>query len=205
MARAFGTTADRTLPYQIEQVMGDWEKWARKCHQASLHLVKSGVLGQGGLVRVARGTCKGVGGQHSWAVVGNPFEPDLIVDVTRWSYEPGRSHIVIETDMTSKSGRHYRPHGAGSIFAWGCPPPATGPVIELTPQKPFSDAAQGFLDLCGPLDSRGWAVLAHAPLERWPAGEILTAMYQTEALPKALIPVDALGMVTELNPGGLYW
>ena len=41
-------------------------------------------------------------------------------------------------------------------------------------------------------------------MEDWPAGPILTAMAETRGL-KALIPIDILGMNTDLNPGGLYW
>lgn len=44
----------------------------------------------------------------------------------------------------------------------------------------------------------------HAPVGGWPSGEITKAVYQTEAL-SALIPIDRVGMHTDLNPEGLYW
>jgi hypothetical protein len=46
--------------------------------------------------------------------------------------------------------------------------------------------------------------LANAPVEGWPAREILTAMAATPRL-AACVPIDILGMVTDLNPKGLYF
>ncbi len=56
--------------------------------------------------------------------------------------------------------------------------------------------------MLGPLDRRGWATLAHAPVEGWPAGEILGAMCDSGM--EAVVPIDIIGMLTDRNPSGLY-
>ena len=63
--------------------------------------------------------------------------------------------------------------------------------------------ARAFLELVGPLDYHGWGVLAHAPVQGWPSGEILAAITDTKPL-AVLVPIDRLGMLTDRNPGGLY-
>lgn len=72
----------------IDALGGSLEAWAQQCHAASVRLVNSGVFG-GQFVRVARGGCRGVFGQHSWVVVGRDCYADdaLIVDATLWSYD----------------------------------------------------------------------------------------------------------------------
>lgn len=174
------------------------EKWSQQCHAASLMVINA--LGRG---RVARGTCRGVGGQHSWVVLGDDcYAPDAkILDPTLWSYD--KSVTGIWTGF-ARDGRH-RPFGSGWIWDWGRPATAKirRNVIALTPTEPLSGEAERFLKLLGPLDRTGWDVLAHAPVEGWPAGEILAAMDDTEAV-TALVPIDTLGMVTNRNPGGLY-
>jgi hypothetical protein len=75
--------------------------------------------------------------------------------------------------------------------------------VDLTPREPFSREAKNFLDLLGPLDEKGFRVLAHAPVEGWPAAEILDAIENTEGL-KCYVPIDIIGMLTNRNPGGLY-
>lgn len=192
-----------TLPSPEEMIQalgGSLEPWYHQCHAASLRLVNSGVFGDI-FVRVARGTADGVPGQHSWIVVGrdcyNPAAP--VVDATLWSYVDSVAGIWIGKARE----RHHTPHGAGSIWDWGRPGSPTGPVIELRPRTPLSRAAQRFLDLLGPLDYQGWSVLAHAPVQGWPAGEIYEAMSFTPGL-KSLVPIDRVGMLTDLNPGGLY-
>lgn len=181
-----------------EEVLAPLDGWARQCHAASLKLVQNGELGA---CRVARGSCKGVGGQHSWVVLGGDCYDDdaVIIDPTLWSYDETVTGVWVGT---YRDGRH-RPHGKGSIWDWGRPNEATGPVIELTPRKPFSSSAEIFLELLGPLDYEGWIQLAHAPVGFWPAGEILDAIEHTEGL-SGRVPIDILGMVTELNPKGLY-
>lgn len=170
------------------------ENFAAGCHAASIHIVKSGVLGE---CRVARGSCKGVGGQHSWVVLGNDCydKRATVVDATLWSYDKDVEGIWIGR----ANERPHLPHGAGSIWQWGRPAPASGPVIEL--DADFSREARSFLDLLGPLDREGWMMLgSYAPVEGWPAAEILAAL--DEVMP--CVPIDRIGMLTDLNPGGLY-
>lgn len=181
-----------------EEVLAPLDDWSHQCHAASLKLVKDGALGE---CRVARGSCRGVAGQHSWVILGNDCydRRATIIDPTLWSYDERVDPIWIGT---YRSNRHH-PHGQGSIWRWGRPDSPTGPVINLTPRQPFSANALSFLALLGPLDVHGWAQLAHAPVEQWPAGEILDAIYHTDNL-SAYVPIDILGMVTDLNPGSLY-
>lgn len=178
---------------KILQVQGPLTNWAKQCHVASLHVVRA----LGG--RVARGWCRGVRGQHSWAVIGpDCYSLDaVIVDPTLWSYDAGIKGIWVGT---MRDGLH-KPHGLGSIWAWGKPPSAVELPVELDAK--LSKDAQEFLKLCGPLDRAGWHFLATAPVQGWPAGEILAAMADTSAL-AALVPIDRLGMLTDRNPGGLY-
>jgi hypothetical protein len=185
---------------RIRQFMAPLDHWSHKCHAASLELVRSELLAES--ARVARGTCQGVGGQHSWVVIGDPYDPKVqIIDPTLWSYDPEVKDIWYGS---GRDGKHV-PFGGGrgTIWDWGRPADPTGPVIELTPRSPLSRDAQLFLEILGPLDRRGWMVLVQAPMLGWPAGDILAAMDDTEAL-SALVPIDLLGMLTNRNPGGLY-
>lgn len=171
--------------------------WAQNCHVISLAIVKSGVLGQP--ARVACGSCKGVGGQHSWVVLGEDcYAPRaLLLDATLWSYNVTAPALWWGTYL---DGRH-TPHGHGSIWQWGQPEAGDGAPIELA--VPLSRVASSFLELLGPLDRLGWARLSSAPVGGWPAGEVFAAMSQTPEL-SALVPIDVLGMTTDLNPSGLY-
>jgi len=191
--------ADSKLAEWATEVLAPLDAWAYQCHAASLKLVWEGE--PLGARRVARGGCKGVGGQHSWVVLGDDCYDDraVIIDPTLWSYDESVQGVWVGT---YRDGLHV-PHGKGYIWDWGRPNPATGSVIELTPSKPFSQAARGFLDLLGPLDHEGWRLLAHAPVEGWPAGEILAAIENTPGL-AGRVPIDILGMTTDLNPKGLY-
>lgn len=185
-------------PEQFEAATGrPLEEFSHDCHAASVALVRSGVYEE---CRVARGFCPGVGGQHSWVVLGmDCYDPMVVViDPTFWSYqgwEPGVRKIE------ARAGG-YSPHGAGSIWEWGRPNVASGPVLELDTAG-MSPAALDFLDLLGPLDVDGWRMLAHAPVEEWPSGEIFAAMSRHPQM-AAWIPIDILGMTTTFNPGGLY-
>jgi len=177
------------------------DRWAHQCHMISLAIVKSGVLNT--FARVARGTCKDVGGQHSWIVIGHDcYAKDAnILDPTWWSYNDQKPFLRHRIGLGEESG--YRPHGMGSIWQWGQPVPGDGPVIELTPNFELSREARSFLDIMDPLDRKGWAVLSSAPVQDWPSAEILAAMDDTEEL-SALVPIDKLGMLTDRNPSGLY-
>lgn len=173
------------------------EQWVARCHEASLRLVKSDAFAD---ARVARGSCRGVGGQHSWVVLGDPYDEDAtIVDPTLWSYDDSVEGVWVGS---MKDGRHV-PHGKGSIWEWGRPDNAApGEAMELTPREPWSPAAELFLQMLGPLDQKGWIMLAHAPVEGWPAGEIIDAMLESGL--GAYVPIDIVGMVTDRNPSGLY-
>lgn len=181
---------------------GSLAQWAFNCHAASAQLVKTEAFqNEVGPCRVARGACVGVAGQHSWVVLGDNCYNDraTIVDPTLWSYDESVKGVWVG----SYRDKLHRPHGKGSIFRWGRPDPAIGPEVKLTPTKPLSGGAQAFLELLGPLDKNGWRILAHAPVEGWPAGEIIEAMLDTEGLSQ-WIPIDIVGMVTDRNPEGLY-
>lgn len=173
-----------------------YEEWAHNCHSISLKLLKTGEFGTG---RIARGWANGVRGQHSWIVLGNyVYDPRaIIVDPTIWSYVPDIDGIVVLRNMKDRA-----PHGAGSIYDAAKPAAGDGKPIELTPVKPFSRAAQSFLAELGPLDMKGWMQLANSPVQGWPAKEILTAMVDSKM--GVYVPIDILGMVTDLNPKGLY-
>jgi hypothetical protein len=49
----------------------------------------------------------------------------------------------------------------------------------------------------------GGKPLRGAPVEEWPSGEIFAAMSRDPML-AAWIPIDILGMTTDLNPNVLY-
>lgn len=184
------------------------DAWAKQCHKVSLAIVRSGVLGVP--ARVARGWTPGVRGQHSWVVYAHPDRPDElpdcydheahILDATLWSYDPTALVLL----WVQAFDRPHEPHGSGSIFDAGRPAPATGPVIEVDPPEGgWSPAAHDFLQLLGPLDLRGWAVLANLPVGDWPAAEILGRIADHPDLGHH-IPIDVLGMVTDRNPSDLY-
>lgn len=187
------------LAQEAAVALAPLEGWKRNCHAASLHLVKSGVFEP---ARVARGVCLGVTSQHSWVVLAEQGidcwdQSATIIDPTLWSYDDGVEGIWVGT---LEECRH-RPHGSGRIFEWGKPVSGGDKPIELEPVEPFSDRAELFLKLLGPLDRTGWARLAGAPVEDWPAEEILPAINQTVG---PLVPIDIIGMLTDYNPGGLY-
>lgn len=175
---------------------GSLMKWKHQCHAASYALVKAGVAD-----RVARGWCLGVGGQHSWAVIGMDCydKKATIIDPTLWSYD---STVMGIWMGTMRDGRH-QPHGYGHFSMHEMPMYHGGEVVNLTPRKPLSKEARKFLDSIGPLDHPGWAQLAKFPVGGWPAAEIIDAMVNTEGL-KVFVPIDIVGMLTDRNPGGIY-
>lgn len=181
---------------QIIEAIGGLEQYAEQCHVASLKIVRTGLLPDN--ARVARGWRKQVTSQHSWIVIGDPYNPQTIIDATLWSYTNETPYILVQHGYAD-----YRPHGFGSIWDWGKPEPPTGEIFDI--KDNWSPTASKFFDMIGyGLDRRGWAFLANAPMQGWPSKEIITAMYQDERT-SALIPIDIVGMVTDENPGNLYW
>ena len=53
------------------------------------------------------------------------------------------------------------------------------------------------------LDRQGWEQLLNAPVGGWPASNIIHCADADERLAMA-IPVDVVGMITDINPNGLY-
>jgi hypothetical protein len=196
----------------VEAALAPLDRWASQCHAASVELLRSGVLTDHE-PRVARGTCSGVGGQHSWVVLGGDCyaQDAAVIDPTLWSYHPN-----VEGVWYGRNRTWHRPHGSGSIWAWGRPASAedTGETpVGLTPRRPLSREALAFLDLLGPLGLEGWVQLAHAPVEGWPAAEIIDAICatrdprtqtKTNATLAGYVPIDMIGMLTDRNPKGLY-
>lgn len=193
-------TKTRPTVADVEAAIGSSAvTWAQRCHQTSLAIVKSDLFEYS---RVARGFCQGVGRQHSWVALGDPYDPaTVILDPTLWSYDKTAPRLFWPNK--AMRAKRYRPHGYGSIWQYGQPVSAGGPVIELTPAEPLSRQAQRFLDMLGPLDRPGWFAVSSAPVGGWPAGEIFAAMDDTEAL-SHMVPIDKLGMTTDRNPGELY-
>lgn len=175
------------------------ERWFHQCHSVSLKIIKAGFVPGG---RVARGTAIGVGGQHSWIVDGRDcYAPDArIIDPTLWSYVDGVDPIWVGTP---KSRFQHTPHGAGSIWQWGKPSNVRPGPDRPFPRDGLSKQACDFLDMVEPLNDSGWMVLfSHAPVGGWPVGEIIAAADATDM--GWMIPIDRIGMLTDLNPEGLY-
>ena len=191
---------------RIEYEIGPIEGYAQQCHAASIALVKSGLAGKS---RVARGTCRGVGGQHSWVVVGDDcYDPTAtIIDLTAWSY----GMHVPRVWMTTMAESPHRPHGWGNIMEYGCPESGGEEAIELIwPEDGLpSDVDLYWLEHMfeatagGPLDRKFWMGLANGPVQGWPAAKFIRAMVNTPDL-KYLVPIDRVGMLSDLNPSGLY-
>jgi hypothetical protein len=200
------TTKTPNLTDVVERALGgSLDPFAHRCHEASLALVKSRalepILGHPG--RVARGSCEGVGGQHSWVVAG----PDvynrhaLIVDVTLWSYDATQDRVWVGN--MAEEGIH-RPHGSMSLWQWGRPTPGHGPTLDIIASH-LSATASDMLDMLGPLDAIGWARLwSSGAMQGWPAGEILEAFLDQHPDLRGMVPIDIVGMLTDRNPDGLY-
>jgi hypothetical protein len=191
-----------TIPEDVralsENIGRDPEQVYHNCHAVSLAIVKSGFWPN---ARVARGFAKGVGmSQHSWVVLGDPYDLDArIIDATLWSYDPSVPGIW---EGTGRDGIH-KPHGSGHFMMGDPPKHYGGETIHLTPKTPLSPKALRWLKNGGaPFDYRGWSDVGHLPVGGWPAGEILRAMHESDL--GAIIPIDVLGMATDVNPSGLY-
>ena len=124
-----------------------------------------------------------------------------VLDPTLWSYDPSVTSLYRTVNLT----RHM-PFGFGNIWQQGGPLPApTREIIEIAGLDQLSADAIRFLDIAAPdgLDFIGWSHLASSPTGGWPSGEIIEAMHNTPRL-TALISIDILGHVTDVNPSGAY-
>lgn len=181
----------------------DFDDFAHDCHSVSLALIRSGLLGEGGPeLRVARGSCKGVGGQHSWVVLGHPYDEDAtIVDLTLWSYDKAQPRIWVGTQRS----RLHRAKGQDHIWVTDKPQHRGGDTLAVS-KKGLSPSAARFLQTIGPLDPAGWGALwSRTGMLGWPAQEILEACLDQHRMMSALVPIDIVGMVTDRNPEELYW
>ena len=181
----------------FEEKIGPLKDYSKDCHRASLAVVKTKLFPK---ARVARGIAKGVGGQHSWVVIGDPYDVKAtIIDPTLWSYRTDVKGIYVGNQQKYQ----HSPHGAGFFLQGNFPQRGSGKTIPLTG---LSSAAKQFLKDVGleDLDAQGWMMVANLPVQGWPAAEIIGALYKNNTT-KAFVPVDRVGMLTDLNPGGLYF
>lgn len=187
-------------------------EWHGQCHAVSLAIVRAGIIPH---ARVARGTCRGVRGQHSWIVgptangrLGDCYADNaVIIDPTLFAYRDDVEGVyALHADV---DGWHV-PHGKGPhIMNHGRPPKprpdGPGP-IDLSGEamaEMDADARSWINTMFGPLDRDGWTHLAHTTVIGWPAEQIVRAMALDRRL-WTLIPIDRVGMLTALNPGDLY-
>ena len=179
----------------VKALGGSLRPWVGRCHEASLKLVRSGILPRS--ARVARGFHPAFS-QHSWVVIGDPYSfKSMIVDPTIWHYEGKAPQVYVKTMKNSP----HRPHGLGQFDR--TPPEPESDAIRL--MTDLSPEATRFLKTIAPkgLDRYGWHMIATAPVLGWPSAEILAAIAKDERL-SVLVPIDVLGMRTDLNPGRLY-
>jgi hypothetical protein len=192
-------TVRRNLVKTALRVLQPLDRFAQQCHAAALMLVRDPRMPEG---RVARGYCDGVWGQHSWMVVGSDcYDPRaLIIDPTLWSYDESVEGIWVGrlTDRPKHS-----PHHDWSF--WVCKPErGDGPDIPMEHYGEMSRTARAYMDAVLPLDFRGWCSFwSHVGVLDWPAAEAIEAVYAQPNL-RGAIPIDLIGMLTDLNPGGLY-
>lgn len=186
-------------------------QWQANCHSVSHAIVTAGLIPH---ARVARGTCEGVLGQHSWIVaptadgaLGDCYADNaVIVDPTLWTYRDDVTDICI--GRADEHGWHH-PFGKGDhIMNVGRPPkPQAGEkLVTLAPDayEALSADARYWVDrMFGPLTRDGWFDLAHTTVIGWPSDEIIRAMRLTPGLGQ-LVPIDIVGMLTNLDPRALY-
>lgn len=178
--------------------------WWHNCHNVSHALVRAGIWPG---ARVARGWAKGVTGQHSWVILdADPYDPDTrIVDPTLWTYDMLTPGVVA---TTVDAGSH-RAHGHGPhIMQAGRPDAPTGDTIELSRRGRacLSNGSLGgkfWMDMFGRLDRRGWSTVLNGTMVGWAAAEIVEAAWWTPEL-RHIVPVDLVGMLTDVNPMGVY-
>lgn len=192
-----------TVEQVVEATAMPTSSWYHNCHAASLTLVRSGILPKS--ARVARGFATGVGSQHSWVVVGHPYDPKApILDITRWSYI-GEEPSVWSGSLTD--GIHV-PHGYGHLEDWRQRPrPETYDSIVPPDPEAYADLsaeAKLFLAMVGSLDIKGWLWLMRQGMQGWPSEEIIVLMKKTPRL-ASFVPIDIEGMLTDRNPSNVYF
>lgn len=220
MIRPEAPTVPADIAELAQKVSGhDGSSWAFNCHVASIAVVNSGLFPGS---RVARGAAIGVGGQHSWVVLPgittppgelvDPYDPNArVFDPTLWSYDERVQGIWDGPNLA----RH-QPKGLGQIDMDALPyyDGSGSNEIEMPREiaNQLSYQARDFLLNLGAISygSRkvamppvNWMQLGNMPVQGWPSAEIIEAMYHTPGL-AAFIPVDIAGMLTTLNPEGLY-
>jgi hypothetical protein len=188
--------------------------WNSRCHEISLRVVRTGLLGEPGpACRVVRGVASGynIGGQHSWIALGYPYDPDTIyLDVTAHTWGKVEGIVVttageaFENFMGDRQGHAAHGYDPRSIWEYGRPSPGYGKPIELDTSE-LSGEARTFLKILGPLDAKGWEKLGLYPKGAWPYRDVVNAI--AEQLPKVAHswPIDILGNGTDTNPGDIYW
>lgn len=184
-----------------EEIGVPYPQWINQCHAISLAILRTGRFGYG---RIARGSCVGVPGQHSWIVLDKDVynSKAIIVDPTMAHHVKDKRGIVADYACNLP----HNPKGKGNIFHGPHRPTSCGdePVTLVEPEGGWSGRARQFLRMVGPLDQRGWGSLFEGPMEGWPAAEIVQAALNTPGM-SAWVPIDIKGMLTETNPGNLYW
>jgi hypothetical protein len=215
--RGIEVTVPADVAELAQKVAGhNGESWAHNCHLASIQIVKSGLYPGS---RVARGAARGVGGQHSWVVLARDediladcyAEQAKILDPTLWSYDAAVTEI-----WTGRNLRRHMPHGLGTMELDFLPTydGTSRDEIEMPAAiaETLSYKARDFLLKVGAmgyssrriaLPPRNWMAIANAPILGWPAAEINEAMYRTPGL-SPFTRIDIVGMLTTINPGGLY-
>lgn len=188
----------------VEAVGGNLAQWAKNCHAVSMQFCRSKIAPEG--ARVARGYHKMIASQHSWVAFGDPYGlRTQILDLSIWSYVCPESPVIVtgfNYDCLMHCGGEYLPKGYGDI--WGYGQPVVGDGERIRP-KGLSDEAEHFLEIFFPdgLDVQGWHGLLNSPVGGWPAKDVFECAWKDDRL-KALCPIDVVGMVTDLNPGGMY-
>lgn len=192
---------------------GDPISWGGHCHDVSLRLVRSGILGEPGPeCRVVRGAGIGIGGQHSWVVVGDPFDPvSKLIDPTAFGWRKADDLVVTTVGDPRYTAHGYDPR---SIWEFGRPSPAS-PLsidgwIEVTPPDGgWSEQAETFLGLLGPLNIDGWVELAQYPTGGWPFREICLAIIHDPGPigrhARVALPIDVASLRGSWNVKELYW
>jgi len=184
---------------QVEAATGiPASAWENRCHEVALAIVKSDLFDY---ARVARGYADGIRGQHSWVVLDHDVYSrySVILDPT---YNVNIGGDPLLWWGTLDSGVHH-PKGAGSIWDFGAPGNSSFSDAYHLNTEGLSASARSFIHMIEPLNRQGWASLAHFPMQGWPSGEIIERMYEDENL-RPFIPIDIVGMVTDINPSGLY-